>query len=298
LRDAADVARAPLAGRDGVPLALGAIADVRDAAAVPLGNAIVNGEPGVLLMVSKQPDVNIMAVTAEVEGAVRAVATALPPGVRIDDALFRQASFVERAVVNLRRALVAGAVLVALVLLLFLGHLRAAVVSLLALPLSLLGAVITLRALDVALDVMVLGGLAIAAGEVVDDAIIDVENTWRRLRAAPPGVPARDVVLAASLEVRSAVVYATAMVVLVFVPVFLLGGLEGALFRPLALAYVVAILVSLLVALTVTPALALALLPGSVARHRRAAAPGARAPEPLRAPAPPSAGAAPARGGR
>jgi Cu/Ag efflux pump CusA len=127
--------------------------------------------------------------------------------------------------------------------------------------------VLTLRWLGTALDVMVLGGLAIAAGEVVDDAIIDVENAWRRLRAAPPDARASDVVLAASLEVRSAVVYATAMVVLVFLPVFLLGGLEGALFRPLALAYVLAIGASLVVALTVTPAMALALLPGSVARH-------------------------------
>jgi len=267
LRGAADVAQAPLPGRDGVPLALGAVADVRDAAAVRIGDAIVDGEPGILLMVSKQPDVNILTVTEGVAAAVRAIAASLPAGVRVDDALFRQASFVERAVTNLRRALVAAAVLVSLVLLVFLGHLRAAVVSVIAMPLSLLTAVLTLRWLGTALDVMVLGGLAIAAGEVVDDAIIDVENAWRRLRAAPPGARAFDVVLAASLEVRSAVVYATAIVVLVFVPVFLLGGLEGALFRPLALAYVLAIAASLVVALTVTPALALALLPGSVARH-------------------------------
>jgi len=126
-----------------------------------------------------------------------------------------------------------------------------------------------LRALGATLNVMVLGGLAIAVGEVVDDAIIDVENAWRRLRAAPPGARALDVVLAASVEVRSAVVYATMMVALVFLPVFLLGGLEGALFRPLAVAYVLATLASLGVALTVTPALALVLLPGAVTRHEQ-----------------------------
>src|SRR5437667_3783630 len=154
-----------------------------------------------------------------------------------------------------------------IVLLLFLGHLRAALVSVVAIPLSLLAAVVGLRALGATLDVMALGGLAIAVGEVVDDAIIDVENAWRRLRAAPPGARPLDVVLAASVEVRSAVVYATVMVALVFLPVFLLGGLEGALFRPLAVAYVLATLASLAVALTVTPAMALLLLPGAVARR-------------------------------
>src|SRR5439155_16838244 len=157
--------------------------------------------------------------------------------------------------------------LVLLVLLLFLGHLRAALVSVVAIPLSLLAAVAVLRALGGTLNVMVLGGLAIAVGEVVDDAIIDVENAWRRLRAAPPGARPFDVVLAASVEVRSAVVYATVMVALVFLPVFLLGGLEDALFRPLASAYVFATLASLAVALTVTPALAAVLLPGAVARR-------------------------------
>ena len=168
---------------------------------------------------------------------------------------------------NRSYSLFAGALLVTVVLLLFLGHLRAAAVSVVAIPLSLLAAVAVLRALGGTLDVMVLGGLAIAVREVVDDAIIDVENAWRRLRAAPPGARARDVILAASIEVRSAVVYTTVMVALVFLPVFLLGGLEGALFRPLALAYVLATLASLGVALRVTPALALVLLPGAVARH-------------------------------
>jgi CzcA family heavy metal efflux pump len=267
IRGAADLARSPLPGRDGVPVPLSAIADVADGPAVRLGDAIVNGEPGVLLMVSRQPDVNVVAVTAGVEEALRAMVGVMPPGVRVDPDLFRQASFVEHAIGNLRRALLAGAVLVTVVLLLFLGHVRTALVTVVAIPLSLLAAVAMLRAVGASLNVMVLGGLAIAVGEVVDDAIIDVENAWRRLRAAPPGARALDVVLAASVEVRSAVVYATMMVALVFLPVFLLGGLEGALFRPLAVAYVLATLASLGVALTVTPALALVLLPAAVTRH-------------------------------
>jgi len=267
VRGAADVARAPLPGRDGTPVPVSAVADVADGPSVPIGDAIVNGERGVLLMVSKQPEVNVVAVTEGVEEALGAIVRVLPPGVRVDGALFRQASFVVHALGNLRRALLAGALLVIIVLLVFLGHLRAALVSVVAIPLSLLAAVVGLRALGATLDVMALGGLAIAVGEVVDDAIIDVENAWRRLRAAPPGARALDVVLAASVEVRSAVVYATVMVALVFLPVFLLGGLEGALFRPLALAYVLATLASLVVALTVTPALACALLPAAVARH-------------------------------
>jgi len=267
LRGPADLARAPLPGHDSVPVSVAAVADVGEGPAVPVGDATVNGEPGVLLLVIKQPEMNVLAVTAEVEAALRAVVRALPAGVRVEESMFRQASFVTHALGNLRRALLAGVVLVIVVLVLFTGSQRAALVSVVAIPLSLLAAVAVLRAAGATLNVMVLGGLAIAVGEVVDDAIIDVENAWRRLRAAPAGARAADVVLAASVEVRSAVVYATVMVALVFLPVFLLGGLEGALFRPLATAYVLATLASLVVALTVTPALAAVLLPGAVARR-------------------------------
>jgi len=250
-----------------VPVPLAAVADVGEGPTVPVGEATVNGEPGVVLLVTKQPALNVLEVTAEVEKALGALVRALPAGVRVDQSMFRQASFVTHALGNLRRALLAGVVLVLVVLVLFTGSKRAAFVSVVAIPLSLLAAVTVLRAAGATLNVMVLGGLAIAVGEVVDDAIIDVENAWRRLRAAPAGARASDVVLAASVEVRSAVVYATVMVALVFLPVFFLGGLEGALFRPLATAYVLATLASLVVALTVTPALAAVLLPGAVARR-------------------------------
>ena len=268
VRSAADLARAPLPGRDGVPVPLAAVAEVGEGPAVPVGEGLVNGKPGILLLVSKQPGVNVPRVTEAVEDALRGLRRVLPPGVRIEDAMFRQASFIEHAIGNLRRALLAGAVLVLVVLVLFLGNVRTALVSVVAIPLSLLAAVTILQVAGASLNTMVLGGLAIAVGEVVDDAIIDVENAWRRLRMAPPGTPAREVVLAASVEVRSAVVYATIMVALVFLPVFLLGGLEGMLFRPLATAYVLATLASLVVALTVTPALALTLLPGVVEREK------------------------------
>ncbi|HZP43908.1 MAG TPA: efflux RND transporter permease subunit [Candidatus Binatia bacterium] len=265
LRSPADVARAPLPGRDAVPIPVDAVATVGEGPAVPVGDARVDGDPGIVLLVTRQPGVNVLAVTREVEAALAAVARALPPGVRSDPGMFRQATFVTHAIGNVRRALWTGAVLVAVVLVVFLGHLRNAAISVLAIPLSLLAAVAVLRAFGATLNVMVLGGLAIAVGEVVDDAIIDVENAWRRLRTAPPGADAPAVVLRASVEVRSAVVYATLMVALVFLPVFFLGGVEGALFRPLAVAYVLATLASLVVALTVTPALAVVLLPGAAA---------------------------------
>ncbi len=262
LRSTADLARAPLPAHSPA-LSVDAVADVRDGARVPVGDAVVNGAPGVLLLVTRQPDVNVIEVTDAVEQALNAIVALLPPGVHVEASLLRQATFVLHALENVRRALWAGAVLVLIVLLVFLGNMRAALISVIAIPLSLLAAVTVLTAAGASLNVMVLGGLAIAVGEVVDDAIIDVENAWRRLRAAPAGANVIEIVLAASVEVRSAVVYATLMVALVFLPVFLLGGLEGALFLPLATAYVLATLASLGVALTVTPVLASVLLPGA-----------------------------------
>ena len=188
----------------------------------------------------------------------------------MDSTIFRPATFIEMSLRNLNRALLIGCVLVVVVLALFLWDWRTAVISLTAIPLSLLAAALVLSRSGGTLDTMVIAGLIIALGEVVDDAIIDVENIVRRLRlnrAAANPRPAFDVVLDASLEVRSAVVYGSVIVVLVFLPVFFLEGLAGSFFRPLALAYVLAISASLLVALTVTPALSLMLLPQS--EHQR-----------------------------
>ena len=258
-----DLAAVPVAVRDGISLPLGDVADVRLGAADRVGSATINGLPGVMLVVHKQPDFNTLTVTASVQSALDELSAALPPDVKLHPLLFRQAAFIERAIGNLSHSLLLGCVLVTVVLVLFLMNLRVLLISLTAIPLSLMGAILVLLGSGASLNAMTLGGLAIALGEVVDDAIVDVENVLRRLqenRLLPEPRPLFDVVLDASLEVRSAVVYASFIVMLVFLPVFFLEGLAGKLFGPLGLAYVIAVLVSLVVALTVTPALCLLML--------------------------------------
>ncbi len=241
-------------------LRIGDVAQVTAGHAPPIGDAVINGHDGLLLIVEKQPTGNTLALTRDVEAALHA----LRPGLRdveIDAAIFRPATFIEQSLHNLQSALSLGCVLVIAVLFLFLRDLRSALISLTAIPLSLVGAVLVLSLLGGTLNTMFLAGLVIATGEVVDDAIIDVENIRRRLREAAGTRPPVQVVLAASMEVRSSVVYASLLVCLVFLPVLVLDGIAGAFFRPLALAYILSIAASLLVALTLTPALCLLLLP-------------------------------------
>jgi len=260
---AADLGASIVAFRDGVPVRLDQVATVRTGAEYKVGDATVNGAPGVILEIDKAPGANALEVTSSLEAALEETGRALPAGVTLTPHLFRQATFVERSIHNLGTALLTGAGLVMVVLFLFLYDLRTTAISLMAIPLSLLAAVAVLRGAGATLNTMTLGGLAIALGEVVDDAIIDVENILRRLRERRPGGagPERDeVLLHASLEVRSAVVHATAIVVLAVTPLFFLSGLQGSLFSPLGAAYVLATLASLLVAVTVTPALASLLL--------------------------------------
>jgi len=260
----ADLGAVPVAYQpDGVAVTVGRVADVVIGAADKVGDATINGQPGVLLVVHKQPFANTLAVSRAVGQAIDQLQQSLPAGIEVHRDLFSQATFIERAIANLTSAIVIGCVLVTLVLVAFLFQWRTVVISLTAIPLSLLGAIIILRCFGISLNAMTLGGLAIALGEVVDDAIVDVENVLRRLlqnRRLKNPRPAYQVVLDASLEVRSAVVYASFIVMLVFLPVFFLGGLPGMFFRPLGYAYIAAILVSLLVALTVTPAMCLLLL--------------------------------------
>jgi Cu/Ag efflux pump CusA len=247
------------------------VADVVEGYPPPIGDGVINGGPGLLLIVEKQPEGNTLQVTRDVEEALAALKPALT-GVDVDSSIFRPATFIEMSLANLNRALLVGCLLVVIVLALFLWDWRTAVISLTAIPLSLLAAALVLSESGGTLNTMVIAGLIIALGEVVDDAIIDVENIVRRLRlnrASPEPKSAFQVVLEASLEVRSAVVYGSVIVVLVFLPVFFLEGLAGSFFRPLALAYVLAITASLLVALIVTPALSLMLLPQST--HEREA---------------------------
>jgi CzcA family heavy metal efflux pump len=252
-----------VASRNGTALRIGDVAMVVEGSPPAIGDAIINNVPGLLLIVEKQLGANTLQVTRDVEQALEGLKPALA-GVTVDPAIFRPATFIEMSLRNLSRALLIGCALVIIVLLVFLADWRTALISSIAIPLSLLAAGLLLHYRGGTLDTMVLAGLVIALGEVVDDAIIDVENIVRRLRlnraeASPRSALA--VVFEASLEVRSAVLYGSLIVVLVFIPVFMLDGLTGAFFRPLALAYILAILASLAVALTITPAMALLLLP-------------------------------------
>jgi CzcA family heavy metal efflux pump len=266
-----DLGRIPVAFRNGAPLRLDQVADVVEGFPPPIGDAVINDGPGLLLIVEKQPEGNTLDVTRNVE----AVLEALRPGlqdVEIDSTIFRPATFIEVALANLNRALMIGCILVVVVLAIFLFEWRTMLISLLAIPLSLVTAALVLHYRGYSINTMVIAGLVIAVGEVVDDAIIDVENIMRRLRlnrmmAVPES--SFSVVLKASLEVRSAIVYATLIVVMVFVPVFFMEGLSGSFFRPLAVSYVLAVLASLAVALTLTPALSMLLLPKAAESERR-----------------------------
>jgi len=267
-----ELARTVVEFRNGVPIRLGDVAQIVAGSPAPIGDAVINDGPGLLLIVEKQPWGNTLEVTRQVEAALQALQPALGD-VDVDPTIFRPATFIERALANLTRAMWLGCVMVAIILLAFQSDWRSAVISMTAIPLSLLAAIVILNAWGGTINTMVIAGLVIAIGEVVDDAIIDVENIGRRLRlnrAATAPQPAEQIVLHASLEVRSAVVVASLIVVLVFVPVFFLEGVAGAFFRPLAVAYVLAILASLLVALTFTPALCLLLLPSAALQSRDA----------------------------
>lgn len=259
-----EIARTVLLHQGSKLVRLGDVTNVVEAPEPPVGAATIEGKGGVVLMVSSQYGSNILEVTRRVESAVEELRPAVTAeGINLRTDIFRPATFVERAVANIGTSLLVGGVLVVVVLFLFLFNLRTAAISCTAIPLSLLAGVVALEYLGLSLNTMTLGGLAIAIGEVVDDAVIDVENILRRLRENRQSgnpKPAFRVVLDASMEVRTAVVYATFAVVLVFIPILTISGLGGKLFAPLGIAYIFAILASLAVALTVTPALSLVLL--------------------------------------
>ncbi len=262
--DPEDLANTVVDFRGDAPVRLGDVTNVTIGSPPPIGDAVINDGPGLLLIVEKQPEGNTLEVTRQVEEALKTLEPALK-GVEVDSTIFRPATFIERAMHNLTRALAAGCILVIVILVAFLFDWRSALISMIAIPLSLVIAVLSITWSGATVNTMVLAGLVISLGELVDDSIIDVENIVRRLRlnrAAGQPQSAFQVVLSASLEVRSAVVFASLIVVLVFLPVFFLEGLAGAFFRPLALAYVLAILASLAVAVTVTPALSYMLLTG------------------------------------
>jgi CzcA family heavy metal efflux pump len=248
----------------GAPVTLGNIANVVDAPEPPIGAASVMGKPGVVLVASSQYGANTIEVTQKLEQAVDDLRPLLAAqGIDVYPDLFKPADFIQTSVHNIWSSIQIGAVLVVVVLFLFLFNLRSAAISCTAIPLSLLAAITALHHLGFTMNTMTMGGLAIAIGEVVDDAVIDVENILRRLRenrSAENPRPAFHVVFDASIEVRSAVIYATFAVVLVFIPLLTLSGVAGRIFSPLGIAYIMAVLASLLVALTVTPALSFLLL--------------------------------------
>ncbi|TCO54218.1 efflux RND transporter permease subunit [Actinocrispum wychmicini] len=258
----ADLGRATAQNKDGQPVPLNAVADVKQDHQPLIGDAIINDGPGLLLVVEKLPWGDTLDITRGVTEAVNSMQPGLP-GIAFDTNVFRQSNFIETSIDNLTQALVLGFLLVVLILMLFLFEWRVALISLLTIPLSLMAAMLVLHWRGATVNTMTLAGLVLALGAVVDDAIIDVENILRRLREHRREGGKRStaaVILSASLEVRSPIVYATLIIVAAVIPVFLLEGLIGSFFAPLAVSYTLAIGASMVIALTVTPALCLILL--------------------------------------
>ncbi|MGE3550243.1 MAG: efflux RND transporter permease subunit, partial [Geobacter sp.] len=260
VRSAADLEQVVVQSRDGLPVLVRDLATVTIGPAFRVGDASANGKPAVVISLQKHPDANTLELTRRISHQLKEIQRSLPQGMRIEGDLFQQADFIKRAIANIKRVLVEGTLLVVVILFLFLGNLRTTLISLVAMPVSLLSAIFALKLFDSSINTMTLGGMAIAIGVIVDDAIIDVENVYRRLQennALPEAErrPAREVIFEASREIRSSIVNATLIILVVFLPLFFLSGVEGRLLQPLGVSYMVAIGASLLVALTVTPAL-------------------------------------------
>jgi len=272
-----DLRKVPVKANDVRPILLEQVATVVEGPQPKRGDGAINGVPGVVFTIAKQPHVDTRALTDRIEEAFAELAATLPDTIVLEPSLFRLRSFIDRGIHNVGEALAIGAGLVVIVLFLFLLNLRTTFITLLAIPFSLVITAVVFRLYGfvsgtaLSINVMTLGGIAVAMGELVDDAIVDVENIFRRLsqnNASARPLPAIDVVYAASREIRSAIVFGTAVVVLVFMPLFALSGVEGRLFAPLGIAYIVSILASLLVSITLTPVLASYLLPNCRATHR------------------------------
>jgi len=262
IQSAQDLGKVPVARRNGKVLRLSDLGAVKTDHQPIWGEGVINDEPGLMLIVQKFRGANTMEVTEGIEDAMKEMQPGLP-SVAVDTTIFRPATFIEQSIDNLTRALLIGILLVILIIIAFLFDWRTAFISLIAIPLSLLAAILVLDLRDATINVMVLAGLVVAIGVVVDDAIIDVENIVRRLRQARAEGSDKSmfrIVLDASVEVRTAITYATVINIVAIVPVFFLENLSGAFFKPLVVAYGLAVLVSMLVALTVTPALCLLML--------------------------------------
>ena len=267
-----DLRNLVVAYRAGQPVTLSQVADVDFAARTKRGDAGFNGKPAVILGIQKQPAADTVIITREIERILPELQRVMPEGVKVTDIQFRQATFIEASIDNVKRVLVEALIVVAVVLFAFLLNWQTTLISLLAIPFSVLTTVIVFELMGLSINTMTLGGLAIAIGALVDDAVVDVENIYRRLglHRAAGGRDRRsieEVVASASIEVRSGILYATAIIVLVFLPLFALSGIEGRLFAPLGVAFIVSILASLLVSMTVTPVLCYWLLPRMKSLH-------------------------------
>ncbi len=268
-----DISQTVLAVREGTPVTIGDVAEVTVGPGTRLGEGSANANRAVILTVQKQPNTNTLELTARIDLELADIDESLPAGMVINRGIFRQSDFIATAVDNVMRALRDGAFLVILILFVFLWSFRTTFISVIAIPLSLITAVFVLKVLDITINTMTLGGMAIAIGALVDDAVIVVENVFRRLRQNRQ-LPSEErksvntVVFDAANEILTSIVIATLIIIVVFVPILFLSGIEGRMLRPLGLAYIVSILASLVVALTVTPALSAYLLPRSKAVER------------------------------
>lgn len=265
-QNVADIGATVVAVRSGTPVLIRDVAQVQVGSSEKLGEGSIDAKPAVVMSVMKQPAVNTLELTRRIDATLDEIQPTLPAGIKINKGVFRQATFIRTAVDNVMHALRDGAVLVVVILFLFLWSARTTFISVLAIPLSLVVAVFALRWLGITINTMTLGGMAIAIGALVDDAVIDVENVFRRLREnrqLPPDarLPAHEVIFTASKEIRASITTATLIICIVFVPLFFLSGVEGRMLKPLGIAYIVSILASLVVALTLTPALCMYLLP-------------------------------------
>ncbi len=250
---------------NGKPVRLNDVAEVKIGSAVKMGYASENARPAIIISVSKQPNTNTLNVTQQIEENLKTLQKTLPSDVKLDTKIFRQADFIETSVHNVQDALIEGAIFVVIILFIFLGSFRTTIISLLAIPLSLFGAVLILKGLGLNINTMSLGGMAIAIGALVDDAIIDVENVYKRLRQnrqkpIEQRQNAFTVVFEASMEIRASILNATMIIIVAFIPLFFLSGMEGRMLKPLGISFIVSLFVSLIVAMTLTPLLSKMLL--------------------------------------
>lgn len=250
---------------DGKPVRIDDVAQIVIGSAVPMGYGSMNGKPAIIISVSKQPNTNTLDVTERIESNLNELTKSLPGDVKLDTKIFRQADFIETSVRNVSNALIEGALFVVLILFVFLGNFRTTIISLIAIPLSLLGAILVLKYLGLNINTMSLGGMAIAIGSLVDDAIIDVENVYKhlrqnRLKDAGERESSFQVVFKASMEIRASILNATLIIIVAFIPLFFLTGMEGRMLKPLGISFIVSLFISMIVAMTLTPILSRMLL--------------------------------------